>query len=243
MKTIFFYLIALIAPSIFAQAYTGEVIYKKILIGLKDEKSHSGNNRLMNSVASSAEALNYVLVFNSEASSFQVEDAVLNDSNLYQSRALSIGGGSGTYYTEAGTKRTLHEIDYFGKKYIIVLPDSKLDWKVTKQAKKIGNYTAYKAIASIQVDMSLFKEIKSKVLNFEAWFTPEIPVSYGPREINSLPGLVLETTIGGVMYRAISVNFNPSGKLPEIVPPNKGEFITEEELDVVAKKMMEKIRN
>ncbi|WP_237190446.1 GLPGLI family protein [Riemerella anatipestifer] len=56
----------------------------------------------------------------------------------------------------------------------------KLEWKITSTAKKIGDYLAVKATT------------RYSGRNYEAWFTQEIPFSYGPYLFQGLLGLILE---------------------------------------------------
>lgn len=55
-----------------------------------------------------------------------------------------------------------------------------IDWKITNEKKKIGKFNCIKATANI-----LGRE-------WQAWFTQEIQVSFGPWRLNGLPGLILE---------------------------------------------------
>ena len=55
-----------------------------------------------------------------------------------------------------------------------------ISWKFEKETKKIGTYTCYKAIAPF------------RGREYTVWYTPEIPIPYGPWKFNGLPGLVLE---------------------------------------------------
>lgn len=55
-----------------------------------------------------------------------------------------------------------------------------LDWHITEESKEIGKYIAIKA------------EVTFRGRDFEAWFTPEIPIPAGPWKLYGLPGLILE---------------------------------------------------
>lgn len=55
-----------------------------------------------------------------------------------------------------------------------------LDWHITEESKEIGKYIAIKA------------EVNFRGRDFEAWFTPEIPIFAGPWKLHGLPGLILE---------------------------------------------------
>ncbi len=56
----------------------------------------------------------------------------------------------------------------------------KINWKITTESKKIGTFLCFKAIA-------LFRG-----RNYEAWFTPDLPIPSGPWKLHGLPGLILE---------------------------------------------------
>lgn len=57
-----------------------------------------------------------------------------------------------------------------------------LDWHITDESKEVGEYIAIKA------------EVSFRGRDFEAWFTPEIPIPAGPWKFYGLPGLILEVT-------------------------------------------------
>ena len=57
---------------------------------------------------------------------------------------------------------------------------TKLNWKLENETKKIGSLVCKKATA-------IFRG-----RSFTAWYTPSIPLSYGPWKLNGLPGLILE---------------------------------------------------
>ena len=70
-----------------------------------------------------------------------------------------------------------HEFEY--KNYI------DYNWQITTESKQINNYKCFKAIGSL-------KAINGNSYYFEAWFCPEIPLSYGPDKFAGLPGLIFE---------------------------------------------------
>jgi GLPGLI family protein len=60
-------------------------------------------------------------------------------------------------------------------------------WQLTKENKVINGYTCFKALGSLQA-----LNPKLPRFYFEAWFCPEIPISYGPEYFSGLPGLIFE---------------------------------------------------
>jgi len=111
-----------------------------------------------------------------------------------------------------------------------------MKWKLDfSRPRKILGYTCYKAIG----EMPVFKSKGQKDLTYKtfkgsqtvvAWFTPEIPLPYGPNRYVGLPGLVLDVyniDSGGYGYRAAKIDF--SDKETEIPEPKEGIRMTFEE--------------
>jgi len=84
-----------------------------------------------------------------------------------------------------------------------------INWSMTKETKLINNLKCAKATA------------KFRGVIWEAWFTSEIPMSFGPWKLNGLPGLILEakTSDSKVHYLAKNISYNIN--LPPFALPNK----------------------
>ena len=84
-------------------------------------------------------------------------------------------------------------------RHIEPIPD--FNWQVTNEKKKILRYSCQKATCSF------------RGRDYEAWFTPEIPMSYGPWKFRGLPGLILEVkdTKGAYVFVCKGVE-KPKGK-------------------------------
>ncbi len=91
-------------------------------------------------------------------------------------------------------------------------------WKITQETKKIGKYLCFKAI-DIESTNTKMKPV--------VWFTPELPVPFGPLDFNGLPGLVIRVEMaGGRTLSASKIELNPKGKII-IKKPTEGEKISE----------------
>ena len=93
--------------------------------------------------------------------------------------------------------------------------------EITQKTKTIGNYLCYKAI-----DINS-KNTKMKPI---AWFTPLIPISFGPKEYSGLPGLILEIEMFNSKIVDTKIVLNPNEEII-IEKPVKGKRITLEEYD------------
>ena len=123
---------------------------------------------------------NYVV--NKEDKEKEVDDL---DGNRYRRRWAKRMAGSSMIYQNQDEKIQLEERDLFGKEFVIKDELHNYVWKViaTEQRDILG-YTCMKA------------EYRDTSMLVTAWFTPQIPVSFGPRGFGGLPGLILALSEG-----------------------------------------------
>lgn len=169
----------------------------------------------------SNEPAHFILEFNgNEAIYKNAKNEMQSDANKKpKPKFLEIvGGGNGIFYSNSIEKSTLTQKESFGELFLI---SSKfLDWELTSETKKIGNYTCFKAKYIAKND--------NKNLIDEVWYTPEIPIQFGPTKHVGLPGLVLEVIAGKIRLTATKIQLNIQQPVV-IEKPNKGTKITEEE--------------
>jgi GLPGLI family protein len=73
--------------------------------------------------------------------------------------------------------------NYLTKDFLIKNYQPKIKWHLLSDSvKKINNYSCIKATCYF------------KGRNYDVWFTPEIPIPFGPWKLSGLPGLILEAT-------------------------------------------------
>lgn len=102
------------------------------------------------------------------------------------------------------------------KLYLLKEKRPKIDWHITNQHKKIGNYSCTKATANF------------RGRSYTAWFTPEIPTPFGPWKLTGLPGLILEAydTDKEIYFSARKLVLNREVEVEEIPLSGKEELIT-----------------
>lgn len=227
----------------FGQNLSGKITYKKI-INRPTEVKEKKTAEFFNKTSNAAEGLEYYLLFHYKESIFSLKEYMNKNDGRYQSRAESLGGGSGKYYKNLTSNIILHQTEFFGTTFLIQIPVSKYDWKITGETKNIGNYLTRKAIASY-TSYAPSEHLKDKKIKTEVWFTPEIPLPFGPIDYSGLPGLILEAKTGLVTYRATKVDIHTNGSTneEEIIKPTKGKLIAEKELSKKLKEMMKNLRN
>ena len=174
-----------------------------------------------------------------------------------------MGGGfsQGGIYKNIGDNLYARENDLMGKAFLIKDSLNKLDWKLEKESKMIGQYAAFKATAIRKIEPNAFtamrrrrntendstavaKEPTEEIIT--AWYTPQIPVSQGPDEYWGLPGLILEVNAGRTVILCTKIVINPKEGL-EIDQPDKGKEISRKDYEAVVaektKEMAERFSN
>lgn len=173
-------------------------------------------NTSLKDLFKNAEPVNAFLEFTNEESLYKVENKLHNDAKSKLNLNRIFAGVDNKYYKNTKTKESFYESSISGELLLIELKPKK--WQITQTSKKIGNHLCYKAI-DIESDNKKIKPI--------VWFTPSIPVSFGPKEYSGLPGLVLEVELFNSKIIATKIILNPKTKI-EIKKPVKGEHITSE---------------
>lgn len=74
----------------------------------------------------------------------------------------------------------ISQIEYLGMDAFIVENQKKMDWKITSETEKIGEFTTQKATA------------KMYGRTWNAWFASALPFQDGPYKFSGLPGLIVK---------------------------------------------------
>ena len=144
-----------------------------------------------------------------------MENDVVGGLNLVKIEA----GGSSVFYSNSFTKKNIEQdCELLGECFLIENP--MLKWELKQTTKIIGGYLCYQAIST--------KEYKGRKSYTIAWYTPQIPVNFGPKGYNGLPGLILELERGAIRYNAIKIELNPKDQV-KIKRPTKGKAVTKKE--------------
>jgi len=170
---------------------------------------------------------NLSLIFNKEKSIFSIADILsIKESREFKLFKSKIGL-YGEYY--ADRSNTLESKNSYGQDFIVQI--SKFKWEITNDKKRIDKYICYRATTIKEVENSNGKH-KIKIV---AWFSPELPYNFGPKEFNGLPGLILELKEGErFTFQLTELKKATSNKLKK---PTKGKKITLENFNKLSKKM------
>ena len=166
-----------------------------------------------------------VLRFSKNESLYNVESKLKNEANKTLNMTAMIAGGNTIYYTNSGKKDYYKQFNREEPLRVDILP---IKWTITQETKKIGDYLCFKAVAVKKV------RDDKPLLKITAWFTPTIPVSFGPIDYFGLPGLVLEVSYNRINIKATKFVLNPKEKIV-INKPTKGKRMTNEEYEEMSK--------
>ena len=131
--------------------------------------------------------------------------------------------------SEVGAVRTLYEdasrdlavsVEKAERLYLIEDTIPRHRWTITQESREIVGYPCTKAVTDGAV---------------EAWFTFDIPFSFGPLGYNGLPGLVVSLKRGPNVYTVSNLTFPDS---LQIEKPTEGKKITRERFNRIVERAL-----
>lgn len=225
MKEIFLVAVFLFSSFIYPQKNTQGKVEYTISYNKTNKKEMPipvNNERVINAINNTRDVKAY-LYFTQEESLYRIEAPLGNDTEKGINLTRIFAGKDEAFYYNITTKMFLLEKSNMGDLFLI--SKKPIEWDITQETKRIGSYNCFKAIKKDTVDL------KKKTI---AWFTPQIPVSFGPNKYNGLPGLILELEVSSFNYKVTKIELNP--KEPVVIKkPNKGIKISEEEYSKLLK--------
>lgn len=268
MKSILIKIIALVLISlnIFqlnAQEFQGQAIYitkSKLELGnfgatMTDAQKKQIESRLKNRLQKT-----YILNFNKETSFSKEEEKLDAISGATDSWGKNFAAGE--QFKNVKDNKLIQSQEFYGKQFLVKDALATFNWVMGSESKQIGNYMCFKATATVpKAEISWYdfawsdlrtndttdatatnEETPSaevSMIEIEAWYTPQIPVSHGPGEYWGLPGLILEVSDGTTTILCTKIVINPQTKLV-IEAPAKGKEINKTDYrETIQKKMVE----
>lgn len=233
MRKILILFCFLITIKTFSQKiYNGKVTYAVSLnTSLKNSILKNNNKevqKLLNDINKNAKTIDAELKFTNIESIYTITDKldIKDDLSTKISKARA-GGEKIYYYNNFSNEKIVQDCDLLGECFLINLDIVK--WELHNYSKIINGYLCYYAT---------YKVKKDKVYEISAWYTPKIPINFGPLTYSGLPGLILELTDGVTNFTAKQISLNL--KILEIEKPTKGKKVTEKEFLQIAEKSMPK---
>lgn len=237
MRKIFTFLFLYVTITINSQDISGIVKYSadlniKQIPENKLEEISKENVQQLKFVLENSKPVDFQLKFNNNESIYEKLEQLDIVSERNVENITNIITGKGKYYTNKLTDEILNQKNSFGQLFIVSMDKKK--WVLINETKKIKNYLCYKAKTLKKIENS------QGLTEFDviAWYTTKLPFSYGPKEFNGLPGLILELTDGNITIKVTEIDLNPDGDF-KIKKPIKGKKITLTKFNIIAKNMFE----
>jgi GLPGLI family protein len=166
-----------------------------------------------------------ILEFSKNESLYQVENKMRNGAKKGLNMTLMAAGSNNIYYINSIKKDYYKQLNYAEPLRIDL---SATKWSITQETKNIGSYQCFKAIS-----VKRMRKNKPAVTTI-AWFTPVIPVSFGPINCFGLPGLILEVSYMRTTIKATKIVLNPKEKIA-IKKPTEGKRMTKDEYEEMSR--------
>lgn len=226
----------------------------------KKEKLDPEFQKAFDEALKKASEKQYLLTFNKTECLYDEEKKLQKPDARSSGISVSVSfPGAGKKYINAKNKTSIKEDEIFGKEFLIVDPIEKPDWNLLNESKKIGDYNCFKAelivpvtekqlqlyeefLKNEKIKPALFKMNKPEHKIVTAWYTPEIPVSFGPNNYWGLPGLILEINDGDFIILCSKVKISNKVET-RIKVPNAGEKVTQKKFDEIQKKKMDSMKD
>ena len=202
---------------------------------------------------------NCLLTFNKNEALFEEVVALEKPKPMQGGMSISVSmSGDGDKYMNTKDKISYTEEDIFGDEFVIKDSLPKIAWQITNETKIIGDYNCVKATYIEPVsknDLEAYERYQEKTKNgkpsfFEmkkpepktitAWYTSEIPVSFGPNGVWGLPGLILQLENENYIYFCTKVSIK-NNETVKIKIPNSGKVISKKEYEKYEKKMQKRM--
>ena len=214
MKRHLLILLVLISQNGIGQMKFGTVEYKQItgkeIVDRNNANSDKNMKDWFTKVAIAAESITYTLNFNTNEACFFANPILMNSDGIDFNLAATTGRGVLKYYQNNVTKEFRKYNDSKRTGIVIVNNEQKYEWTLVNESKIIDGYKCYKATTPLYLD-----GVRKESYVFTAWYTPEIPVSFGPIGYGGLPGLILELQNDRATFFAKKINL-ALDKEPEI---------------------------
>ena len=234
MKLAMFTLILFTYNLVMCQEFQGIATYRssqQVTMKMDSTQMNAAQAKEINAMLNSQFDNEFKLQFNKTESLYKMEEKLKLDAPQASGTRVMVMGhtGQSPLYKNTSTATYIKEEDLMGRRFLVKDKLPMPEWKMEPDQKKIGNYTVYKATWTRDVEVANWDKDKgfSKITTPKttvAWYTPEIPVSHGPRDYWGLPGLIMEIQEDKFSLLCTSIVLNPKDKFT-IEVPAKGREI------------------
>jgi GLPGLI family protein len=211
---------------VYYESKISEKVLQEYLKNKKDSIKYKKLEKTLDKIYFQTKPINSKIVFSNGKGFYKVEDNLnIGKNDIGMEIAKVNAGGSDTYYyNEIDKKYLIKDCETLGDCFIY--PNEYLEWQLTQETKIINGYKAFKALRA-----------KGTVI---AWYTPKIPVSFGPKGEYGLPGLILELEISRSIFIAKKIILNPKEEI-KVEEPKKGKIVSLDEYTKIIGKAKKRV--
>jgi GLPGLI family protein len=218
----------LLSTTLYSQQ--GAVIYNK---HLSSESKDEVTNQYVRKAIIKLSEREYKLEFSEKEASYKLDKKMSTDSNpIVETFADGFADFQGEVYFDLKNKKTIHKIDFSGETFLI--NKNEIEWTLSRDTLRIDDYLCYKATTNRIIHNS---EGEHKLV-VTAWYTPDIPLNFGPDGYGGLPGLILRLENNGTVTSLKRIQFSDKKDI-KIVIPTKGKKVDEIEFNEVISERFE----
>ena len=200
---------------------TGEIVY-----AIESLKIDNLDNPIV--ITNEYELMSFTLKYNKLNSNFNLNRSIPKNKKWYNYAKILTDNYDNTWYQNLLTKESIVNKKIGDKTYQVVY-DRMNNWELTAETKNIQGYMCYKATRKE------INKLKRLSITYTAWFTPDIPVPYGPIGNGGLPGVILQLKIPNVVVFTVK-EITLNKKINKIQTPKNGEKINIEQRDKLMRK-------
>lgn len=216
--------------SIYSQKRNGEAIYKvNFDMSLFNKKHESRKmDELRRKLLKETKEVTALLRFSSSESLYFLERDMLKENKGGINLSFSSGGGNNKYYYNAfSNENIIQDCELLGECFRI--KKTSINWNITQKTKIVNGQLCYLATTN--------EVVNNKTVNIFAWFNPKIPINYGPKNYNGLPGLIFELITHNTVFKLHKLKYNNKNGNKFML---KGRLVSEDEFKNLCKKIFPK---
>ena len=224
-----FCLIGISFTNCLGQSIYGRIEYRIQPIDFSSKSEDSRIKNIINDLLKEANKQIFVLDFTNNDSKFSMVNSLTMSSNNLPFEKQKIKLASTRFTSDFNYYLNKNENFVILEKLdgaLIKMEYVKKKWNITSESKMIDKYLCYKAN---YINSYIGRDGKEKNIEISAWFAPSLPYSYGPKDYNGLPGLILELREKETTYYAASINFSNTKEFKIDFP--KGKTISAEDYE------------
>jgi GLPGLI family protein len=211
--------------------FSSQILFSQNIIctyGVKVDSVYLNQNKLdVNEIyynyINYLDKISYHLRIMNDESIYEIDRELLKKVNDPSVKLMQSVGGRGVFYYNSKDSLFLNRKELLGDIYLI--EQEKPIWVFTSESKNIDGIECLKAFSTKKMNNSKRKWDRITT----AWYAPSMPYSFGPKNFNGLPGLILELQENEVVLYLTKIEFLDSESKIEV--PDKGIKMTEKEYE------------